>query len=356
MPSIPAPAVDFKHEHEPEPPAPPSEREIPEAPWTRQRSLSAGANTLCSILWRYRCRTGPRRGWTRFPVDDRLAIVNRHLADDGLRAITKRTFYRWQGEAVAAGFIEIESGSKRATRRFRQGRRVAQLKRKHARSWLRVVQADDVGPRRKTRRPRKLNVTSSTPPLNVTSSTPDPLETLPPTEAEKKASTLRGRTVEAQPTAPSKPETEAVAVLEAELCGTVTRASAGEWIADEHRTSWRQSAVRRQLEAGNTAADLMLACFGVAVARECEMRRPGGSSFWAEGDADVVLVALADVEQYRKRGLGWLAKVEGMSADELEHIVLTGKLWADAWATEHEQLARRAEHAHHFASDDAPLP
>jgi len=348
MSSIPTHAVDFKYTPEP---APPPEREIPEAPWTRQRSLSAGANTLCSILWRYRCRTGPRRGWTRFPVDDRLAIVNRHLADDGCRAITKRTFYRWQAEAVAAGFIEIESGSKRATRRFRQGRRVAKVTRKHARSWMRVVQADDVGPRRETRRPRKLNVTSSTPPLNVTSSTPDPLETLPPAEAEKKASTLRGVDTEAQPV-PTEPETEAVVMLEAELCGIATRASEGEWIADEHRLSWRLSAVKRQLEAGDSEAELQLACFGVAIARECELRRPRGSAFWVEGNADPVLVALSDVEQYRKRALGWLVKVEGVSAGELARIEQTGELFGpDPWAAEHAQLERRAEHAHRFASD-----
>lgn len=340
MLSIAAPATVFKHE-----PEPPPEREIREAPWTRQRSLSAGANTLCSILWRYRCRTGPRQGWTRFPVDDRLAIVNRHLADDGRRAITKRTFFRWQAEAVAGGFIEIESGSKRATRRFRQGRRVAKVARKHTRSWMRIVQGDDVGPRRATRRPRKRNVTSSTPPLVVTSSTPHPIETSPPGEIEKKASTLRGRSVETHK-AQAKPETEAVVMLEAELCGTVTRASAREWEADELRTGWRVSAVKRQLDAGDSEADLKLAAFGGAVARECEMRsgRERAREFWIAGDADVALVALADVARYRRRALGWLARVEGMSADELADIEQTGAIWGDAWADEHANNALRAEH------------
>lgn len=70
---------------------------------------------------------------------------------------------------------------------------------------------------------------------------------------------------------------------------------------------------------------------------------------------DPVLVALADVRQYRKRALGWLAKVEGLSAGELERIERTGELWGpDPWGAEHENTARRVEHAHRFASDDGP--
>jgi len=139
---------------------------------------------------------------------------------------------------------------------------------------------------------------------------------------------------------------EAVVMLEAELCGTATRASEHDWEADEHRTGWRVSAVKRQLDRGDTATDLKLAAYGVAIARECDMRRPGGSAFWIEGDADAVLVALADVTQYRKRAIGWLAKVEGMSARELERIERTGEVWSDAWAAEHENNALRAEHRH----------
>ena len=42
-----------------------------------------------------------------------------------------------------------------------------------------------------------------------------------------------------------------------------------------------------------------------------------------------VLVGLADVRQYRKRALGWLAKVEGLSLGELDRIEQTGEIWID---------------------------
>lgn len=332
MSSIPAPAEDFKRSPAPEP--------LPK--------LTYSEGWVYRALYFSRMNAGKYPEAGTYDTARLLMRVNAYRFEDGRKPISARQLRRLVSSLREKRWIEFRANRRRRAptgERFRRGTWFACL--------APIPETVDYLPkgreRGQTKRPALLSKVAVGGTLRKVAVGGSALRNISLPEVTKSASTLRGR-VEAQPTAQPKaqkePETEAVVMLEAGLCGVVTRASVGEWEADEHRTAWRQSAVKRQLEAGDSVADLHLAAFGVAVARECELRRPRGSAFWIAGDADAVLVALADVHQYRKRARGWLVAVEGVSALELERIERTGKLWADAWADEHAQLERLADRAH----------
>jgi len=327
MSSLPAPAEDFKRTPAPAP------EPLPKL------TYSEG--------WVYRALYFLRMGAGKYPEAGTydparlLMRVNAYRFEDGRKPISVRQLRRLVSSLREKRWIEFRANRRRRAptgKRFRRGTWFACL--------APIPETVDYLPkgreRGQTKRPALLSKVAVDGTSRKVAVGGSALSNKSSPQVTKPASTGSEHRVQ-ETDLNEYDDTEAVVMLEADLCGTVTRASEHDWEADDHRTAWRLSAVRRQLEAGDSVVDLELAAFGVAIARECELRRPRGSAFWVEGDPDAVLVALADVEQYRRRGLGWLAKVEGVSAGEIER---TGEIWPDAWAAEHENTACRAEHAH----------
>lgn len=332
-------------QHEPLPPAPHRAEWHPPKPlraYVYQQHLSERANHLGRFL-RYPGWTmnhGPWSGWIKRPVSMIAdAMAAKRVGDlDWSKSTVERALLEWR----KAGQLDRACLNKQHRKRKRCCGARCRGRGLRFRFLSPEAQPEAFEPPRIGRPRRPIG-----PPESLTEvarksdgSSPESLtevarylkiyyyEELQEKEQESSASNaqVHGRSVpESQK---QESETEAVAVLEAELCAIVTRASERDWLADEHRTRWRLSAVRRQLDAGNSVADLRLAALGVAVARERELHR--GSVFWLEDDADPVLVALADVAQYKARAIGWLSRVEGWSRRELEDVEQSGEIYVDA--------------------------
>jgi len=327
MSSIAAPAAVFKHEPEPEP-----------EPHTPLPKLTYSEGWVYRALWFSRMNAGKYPEAGKYDPARLLMRVNAYRFEDGRKPISVRQLRRLVSSLREKRWIEFRASRRRRAptgERFRRGTWFACL--------APIPENMDYLPkgreRGQTKRPAllsKMAVGGTSRKVAVGGSA---LSNESSPQVTKPASTGSQHRVQ------ETDEHEDMVMLEADLCGTVTRASEHDWEADEHRTAWRLSAVRRQLDRGNTAADLKLAAFGVAIARECELLsgRDRAHEFWIDGDADPVLVAMHDVAQYHRRALGWLAKVEGVSAGELARIEQTGELWGpDPWAAEHESNARRA--------------
>jgi len=314
--SIPTPAVYFKHETEPPEPAP--------AP---RPKLTYVEGWVYRALWFSRMNRGKYPEAGTYDPARLLMRVNTYRVEDGRTPISLRQVRRLVSSLREKRWIEFRASRRRRVptgERFRRGTWFACL--------APIPENVDYLPkgreRGQTKRPAllpKVAVGGTSRKVAVGGSV---LSNESSPQVTKVASTNR-----------ETESDERELVLEAELCGIVTRASEHDWEADEHRIAWRLTAVKRQLDAGDSEAGLKLAAFGIAIARERELQR--GSVFWLEDDADPVLVALADVAQYKARALGWLSKVEGWSTRELADVEQTGELWGpDPWANEHEQLER----------------
>jgi len=133
------------------------------SPSPTHRTPTPGARAFCSIMRVYACATGPRAGWTKFSDADKHAIINRHLVEDGKRAISRATFYRWKGEARDAGLLDFTSTAKRRRDRKRQAGGL----------WMRVVTVP-TSSQCQGRRPRRaaLHETPCAPPLHETPCAP----------------------------------------------------------------------------------------------------------------------------------------------------------------------------------------
>jgi len=256
-------------------------------PTTELRTPTHGARAFTSILHVYACAVGPRAGWTKFSDDDKREIINRHLVNDGRRAISRATFYRWKSEAKAAGLLAFTSTASRPGDRNRA----------EGGWWMKVLTVPATG-QVQGRRPRLLHETFSTPPLHETFSTCIKEEDLrdPSPQRDQKKEAIAGSELKncSPPSAPRIRFSDDTIRIEKRLTETAESASTHlehPWKPIEQRRDDRLKAIEENLDVYTEEETLHLAVGQVIQrSREIETARGWGGwqEFWEVSHADPI--------------------------------------------------------------------
>lgn len=255
---------------------------------TELRTPTHGARTFASILRVYACRVGPWAGWSKFCDDDRRNIINRHLAEDARRPISRATYYRWKAEATAAGLLDFESSAKRPGDRNRtEGGR-----------WMKVLSVP-ASSQVHGRRPRILHETFPIPPLHETFPTGTNRRDLSP-QRDPKNSLVRSENPErTDPPAITANHREA-AELVTTYAVEASEAIGHPWEPLEAKEPWRLGSVGKALRAdftGQAVEELAYVVVGMAMKRGNDIARAHRADkwqpFWEASHGDVVARALS---------------------------------------------------------------